>query len=419
MMRRGEFAKIRHRPAMRRRVVPDEPRRGIRERIASVRLAAGGITPGPAGERALHIITGQGAVGPLMAVGAQNTAAVGVIQQGELGDKFVLVRGHARAEHAQVRAAVACLHVAEHLVISAVFLDEINHMLKHAGLAHPLGHGNGRLVRPRRQPGLRQQRVAQVGQRGLRAGFQGFFPRHGNERERAIILVRVVAAPLHLPGLFHHRRNALEVRHVNRLSPRIVYNRPREPAGRNQAEQFGFAGFEFENGDGILRAVANEESFAGRIKRQRIGLRSKRVARVLPRGKCFHHLIGPGVDDAERVAAGVGADQKPSVRRNRQSAGVTAGDDFHGRRGDIGRVDHGDRAFAGDGVFIHPHRSAGADGTGQTVASRTAAAPVAHVNFPVRQRHAERGDTHGPGAQQLAAGGVQLGDPVGDVERNV
>src|SRR5664280_1220040 len=110
---------------MRQGVVPDETGRRIRERVASAfASAAAGIAARPAGKFALDIIRGEAAVGPLVAVRAQDAGAVGVVEQRKFTDELVLVRRHAFAKDAQAGVAVAGLHVAEHLVITAVFLDD-------------------------------------------------------------------------------------------------------------------------------------------------------------------------------------------------------------------------------------------------------------------------------------------------------
>ena len=82
----------------------------------------------------------------LMAVGAQNAAAIGVVQQRKIADELVFIRRDAFAKDAQIGVAVAVRHVAEHLVVGAVFLDDVNDMLKDAGFADAFRHGPRGLV---------------------------------------------------------------------------------------------------------------------------------------------------------------------------------------------------------------------------------------------------------------------------------
>ncbi len=117
----------------------------------------------------------------LWPVGAQDAAAIGVVQQREFADELVLVRRDARAEGAEAGVAVAFLHVAENLVVRTVLLDDVNDVLEHARLADTFGNGLGGPVFARRQFRLRQQRITQVGQGGLRERRQLFRRRHGHK----------------------------------------------------------------------------------------------------------------------------------------------------------------------------------------------------------------------------------------------
>ena len=73
-----------------------------------------------------------------MAVGAEHAAAIEVVEQHELVDQLVMVGRHLLAEDAQIGVAVAPLHVAEHLVVGAVLLDDVQHVLDRRGLAMTL-----------------------------------------------------------------------------------------------------------------------------------------------------------------------------------------------------------------------------------------------------------------------------------------
>ncbi len=100
-----------------------------------------------------------------MAVGAEDAATVGVIQQRKFARYFVLIGGNVLAEDAQIRIAIAFLHIAQHLVITPVLLDNINDVFEHARFARPFGNGPRRLAVARWQTRLRQPRVTNVGQR--------------------------------------------------------------------------------------------------------------------------------------------------------------------------------------------------------------------------------------------------------------
>ena len=110
-----------------------------------------------------------------MAVRAQNAATIGVVQQAKIADDFVFVRRHALAENAQIRVAVAFAHVAKHLIVSAIFLDDIDDVLENAWLADAFWHRHSRLIFARQQFGLRQKRITQISQRDLREFLQFAF----------------------------------------------------------------------------------------------------------------------------------------------------------------------------------------------------------------------------------------------------
>jgi len=245
----------------------------------------------------------------------------------------VLVRGDAPAKDAQAGVAIAFLHVAEHLIVSAVFLDDVNHVLEHARFTGAFWHGPRSLAGPRRQSGLREQRITQIGQRGFRVFLQMMFRRDGNQRKRAAILVRIVSPSFALARtrLFHFGADAFEVGNTELFAARVKHNGAGKPAGRNQAEQFRFARFEPENSDGVLCAVANEERFARLVERQRIRLRAEQIARILPRANGFDDPVGARVNDAQRVTAGVGHDEPAPVRRQRKRTGAQAGHHFRFR----------------------------------------------------------------------------------------
>ena len=127
-------------------VVPDETGGRVGQGVDFVLAHAVGVAPGPAGERLLDVVGPEGRRRPLVAVGAEDRAAIGVVEEDELADELVLVGRHLLAEDAQGRVAVAFGDVAEDLVVGAVLLDDVDHVLEDARLADALGHGPGRLV---------------------------------------------------------------------------------------------------------------------------------------------------------------------------------------------------------------------------------------------------------------------------------
>src|ERR1035438_1569243 len=91
--------------------------RGWILRFEIVVVAALGVHAGP---HLLHVIGGDGRGGPVLAVGVE------IIEQDEFARQFVEVGGGVFPEEDQRRVAVALSHVAQHLVVGAVFLNDVD-----------------------------------------------------------------------------------------------------------------------------------------------------------------------------------------------------------------------------------------------------------------------------------------------------
>src|SRR5262249_22163416 len=85
-----------------------------------------------------------GHCGPWMSVGRDVPIAVQVVEQDELVGQLVVVRRDLLAAHHEALVAVAAGNVAENLVVSAVFVDDVQDVLD--GRAFPRLRGNGRLA---------------------------------------------------------------------------------------------------------------------------------------------------------------------------------------------------------------------------------------------------------------------------------
>ena len=119
----GELTEIADGIAVADGVIPNKAGRGINQGVATA------ITAGPTRKAALHIVRDHGGGGPFMAVGAQNAAAIGIIQKDEIVHELMLVGSDALAELAQISVAVAFPDIAEDLVVGAVFLDDVNDVM--------------------------------------------------------------------------------------------------------------------------------------------------------------------------------------------------------------------------------------------------------------------------------------------------
>ena len=222
------------------------------------------------------------------------------------------------------------------------------------------------------------------------------------------------------------RADAFDVGDAERLARRVVSDAAREPADRDEPAQAGLAGLEVEDRDGVLGAVANEELAARLVKGEGVGLGPEQIRGVLPRAEGLHDLVGAGVDDAERVAARVGDHDPASVGRDRQGAGAQAGKEFGVRNAECGvsgrraEVNHGHRALARDVPDrVHAHQRAVTGGAGEVLAVGATPAPVAHISLLAGKRHVVGREANFPEPQHAPARGLQLGQPVGQIERDV
>jgi len=309
------FAVIAKAFAVRQRVIPQETGRGPGQRIGAILAFAAGITAGSVGgDLTFHVFVGDGAVGPLVAVGALDPGAVGVVQQDKLPGDPVLVGRELFAEDAEAGVTVAFGHVAENLVVGAVFLDDVDDVLEHAGLAHALGNGPRGLVRARREQRFGEPWVTDVAQGGL--GLHGELAPggDGNERKRAEKVFGVEFGGFAGSEAFG-RADAAHVGDAEAPPPGIELKGGGEPADRDQAKDFRgiLGGGEFDDRHGVLGAVADVEPVSGRVESQGGGLGSEKVGGRLARPDFLHHPVRAGFDDTQRIAAGVGGDEKPAV----------------------------------------------------------------------------------------------------------
>ena len=78
-----------------------------------------------------------------MAVGTQDAAAVSVVEEDEFPHYFVLIGSHLLSEKTKGRVAVSFRDIAQNLVIGSVFLDDVDDMLKQAGISDALWNRPG------------------------------------------------------------------------------------------------------------------------------------------------------------------------------------------------------------------------------------------------------------------------------------
>ena len=131
------------------------------------------------------------------------------------------------------------------------------------------------------------------------------------------------------------RSQAFDVSHIKGVPPGIVNDGAGKPTDGNQAEQFGLSSVKIEDGDRVLRSVANEQPFSRPIESQRIGLRAEKIGRILAGAYRFDDFVVACIDDGERVAAGISDDEPTAVGRERHGGGVQAREKVGGRRSEV------------------------------------------------------------------------------------
>src|SRR2546426_610311 len=104
--------------------------------FAGIRIFAVLVVAVAHGPGLLDEIGGIGAHGPLVAVGADFTLDVKVVEQHKVARQLVVVGGDALVEQAKARVAVAFGQVAEDLVVGAVLFDDVNAILDRTGFTH-------------------------------------------------------------------------------------------------------------------------------------------------------------------------------------------------------------------------------------------------------------------------------------------
>ncbi len=226
-------------------VCPDITRRRGIGRFAAlviVEIAALGVARWP---ELLRIIGCDARRGPVVAVGADVGVDVKIVEEDKLARQLVMIRSGVFVEQIQGRIAIALADLSQHLIVGAVFLDDVNDVLdrrRPAGLrvnhvvVGELRHVEPGIVIWRKGPGeLRIPRQRVLGQRRDH--------RHGSGLQIADVLAARVAAA------FDRRRaerprslrirvalRAASVQHQNRA---ILQHARRRgiPAGGNKAHQ--------------------------------------------------------------------------------------------------------------------------------------------------------------------------------------
>jgi len=235
-------------------------------------------------------------------------------------------------EQAQPGIAVALGHVAEHLVVGAVLLDDVDAVLDGTGIAHL---GRDGIARGRLR-GRKQVFPQGAGLPGLlRVLGQLLRPGHPHFLQRALEQLADVFP--HRLGGFAFRLGAqrvgprtqpLAVGHVDRLPPGVVAHAGGIPARGNQPQRNALARTaHVEHGHRVVVRVGHKEHLPLGRQGDAIGrgARGHGGARVQRRADYFQRAPLLRVDDVDRVAVGTGHKQHLPVGRKQHLGRVQVG----------------------------------------------------------------------------------------------
>ena len=122
----NELTVVAKRQSLLQHLVPDESRAGVGHRIIAVVRVASIETP----EALLDVIGDVGFSAPLVPVGAQDAAAVEIVQQNELLHQSVMIGRNLASEMYQGRIAVALGKIAKDLVVRPILFDDVEHVFE-------------------------------------------------------------------------------------------------------------------------------------------------------------------------------------------------------------------------------------------------------------------------------------------------
>ena len=374
--------------AMPQGVVPEETGGDVSQRICAVV----GVAADESAEGALQVIADVGLVDPGVSVGAQHPGAIEVVQQGKLPGQGVLVGRHFFSKHHQPRIAIALLHVAKNLIVSAVLLDDVEDVLEQRRLAVAYGHRDRPGVGARPVQAGQAMGQAVVGMHRGRVPGQRNGIGHLEDRDRAEMIVRVLSL-FQRPRL-GQRTVPLDVGHEQSFAIRRHDDAAGIPAGRNQSLDRALLrqswpwrvecpGTQADDSHAIVGAVGHVQGAAVGAQSQGIATAAKRQTRLRPAGNCFHYLVGPHIDNGDRVAGSVGDVGETSAATEGQATGVQAdlnGLDLFPSLAGLGQDGHGP-LVGNSGTRVDSDGGARGDGLGIAGGGRVAS-PVADVAAP-------------------------------------
>ena len=328
-----------------------------------------------------------------MAICAEDAGAVGVVQEDKVFNKAMLIGGKFFAEDTERWIAIAGRNIAEHLIVSPIFFNDIDYVLDLARLADALGDHALGLMRTGRLEGEINLIPVIIGPDGSGEGAKVLGLGNWDERQGAVVLVGIELRGAR--GLTRAARPvALDIGDVDGLSGSIKHDGSREPTDGNQSLPLGMSDIEPNDGQRVLGAVGDVQGFALGIKGQGIGRRSKDFGGTPLDADAFDDLVFARIDDAKGIAGGIGDDEIATLGVQGHRRRVLADDNLGlGLAGF--QIDHGDGPFIGnklDGVHFHDRSASGR--AGQVARLGTVSAPIADIELASNHLDIKRGNSH-------------------------
>ena len=297
----------------------------------------------------LHKVGGVSAHGPFVPVGADFALDVEVVEQDELAGERVMVGRDVFAEETQLTLAIPLRHVAEHLIVSAVLLDDVDAVFDRARVADFPRDGAAReICRGGAQAGVRPAGKGARGPLG-ELGFKCVADWEVDGRDGALE---------ETADVFHDAADDLLSGHwavavglgdgAFSIGDEEAFAVGREadaggiPADRDEAEAARLAPHaEIEDGDGVDVGVGDKEALLVGGERERVRrVAGRRVGGERGDERLARQARG-GVEHGDRVAVGIGDEEATAVLAQQHLIRVLLDGPA---RGDLkgARVDHGD-----------------------------------------------------------------------------
>ena len=214
-----------------------------------------------------------------------------------------MIRRNALAEDRQRRVAAALRQIAEHLIVRAVLLHDVEDVLDRRRLVRGLPAQLGSVLEHLPREALEHRAIGVRDQRQRPA------------RARAALQVAAPARRIGDHVVARSRARALAVRDDQRARARKHAHRSRVPAGRQESDRLRAARLAHVEDRDVVRArVRDVQTLALRVEREPVGRIAHRLARRAGGAQHLDGAAGRHVNDRDAVDVRVGDEHARAVR---------------------------------------------------------------------------------------------------------